>query len=685
MKTKTFTLKTCRSAWFSKVVACAIMLCTTFMANAQVRKYATRQFTDNSLLAIGFFGNTGDAVDVSPFTSSNITMVLGAAGAWREQIIDFNPSPTSVNSYATMIPGSTPITVKFTLPAGLVSALGGIEIQAVKNLNHTTGVFNIVGYDNVGTLYSGASLLSLISGTGEIEVTITPGADYQGLRVRLNSGVASVGFGVDIYAVHIKEAATAPIACDERIDRLSGVTSNSLANLASGLGSVQDPGDAMDGNTATYAQLNMGAQVLNATYLTTIFKNKSKINDSVRLVLRDNIATIVNLGLLNALTIKLYNGATLVKTITNTSSLLSLNLLAPASDKYVLSAEVDQEFDRVQLEYGGVASLLNSLRIYEVERKVGSPLRTAAQRNIYAYAGQTAILASTPATGDVVTWYDAASSGNLVGTSILTTAAQANTTLSFYAQVTRSGCNDNINRAKANVNVVGVTYGAPGAGTINIAYSGNVTATPGSSLPVTPSYTYTVSSGALPAGLSLNNTSGVISGTPTTPGTFTFDVTTYDVANNLPVSVRTYTITIGGGIPDLTPIVSMLNPGFINPGNLTRAANLKIYNIAEGTTTTGLITVYVYPPTQNFSLTLTGLAVGNWTVSYTSSGNYYTLTSNTAIPFGLSSFASIDMNLTCGSNVINGGYNFQYQIATSAGSEINNLNNTQSLNVSVSN
>lgn len=685
MKTFTLRLKECITTRFLKGCLCAIVLCTTFSANAQVRKYATRQFTDNSLLAIGSFSNTANAVDVSPLSSSNITMALGALDAWREQIIDFNPSSSSVNGYATMIPGSTPITVKLTLPAGLLSALGGIEIQAVKNLNHTTGIFNAVGYDNVGALYSGASLLSLISGTGEIELTITPGADYQGLRVRLKSGVASVGFGVDIFSVYIKETATAAITCDERIDRLSGVTSNVLANLASGLGSVQDPGDAMDGSTSTYAQLNMGAQVLNATYLTTILKNKSKVNDSVRVVLRDNIATIINLGLLNALTIKLYNGPTQVKTITNVSSLLSLYLLAPASDKYVLSAEVDQEFDRIQLEYGGVASLLNSLRIYEVERKVGSPLRTAAQRNIYAYAGQSATLSSTPATGDVVTWYDNANGGNLVGTSILTTAAQANTVVPFYAQVTRSGCSDNIDRARANVNVVGVTYGTPGAGTINIVYSGNVTATPGSALPVTPSYTYTITSGTLPAGLSLSNATGVISGTPNTPGNYTFDVTTFDVANNLPVSVRTYTITIGGGIPDLTPIISMPNPGFIIPGNLTRAANLKIYNIAEGTTTTGTITVYVYPPTPNFSLALTGLAVANWTATYNAPGNYYTLTSTTPIPFGLSSFASIDMNLTAGSNVIKGGYNFVYQVATGAGSEVNDQNNTQSLNVSVSN
>lgn len=41
----------------------------------------------------------------------------------------------------------------------------------------------------------------------------------------------------------------------------------------------------------------------------------------------------------------------------------------------------------------------------------------------------------------------------------------------------------------------------------------------------TPAPTYTVSSGTLPAGLSLNATSGLISGTPTTPGTSTLTLT----------------------------------------------------------------------------------------------------------------------------------------------------------------
>jgi hypothetical protein len=64
----------------------------------------------------------------------------------------------------------------------------------------------------------------------------------------------------------------------------------------------------------------------------------------------------------------------------------------------------------------------------------------------------------------------------------------------------------------------------------------------------TPTATYTVTSGALPTGLTLDATTGTISGRPTAPGTYTFTVTAAN--GTAPDAVATYTLVIAA---DLTP------------------------------------------------------------------------------------------------------------------------------------
>lgn len=86
------------------------------------------------------------------------------------------------------------------------------------------------------------------------------------------------------------------------------------------------------------------------------------------------------------------------------------------------------------------------------------------------------------------------------------------------------------------------TSAAPLAGVEGSDYSYTLT-TSGS-----PTATYTVTSGALPTGLTLDTTTGTISGRPTTPGTYTFTVTAAN--GTAPDAVATYTLVIA---PDLTP------------------------------------------------------------------------------------------------------------------------------------
>src|SRR5207302_3749190 len=74
-------------------------------------------------------------------------------------------------------------------------------------------------------------------------------------------------------------------------------------------------------------------------------------------------------------------------------------------------------------------------------------------------------------------------------------------------------------------------------GTANTAYSSPMSATGG-----TPAYTWSITSGSLPAGLSLAATTGIISGTPTTSGTSNFTATVSD--NGTPVQTKTVATSI---------------------------------------------------------------------------------------------------------------------------------------------
>jgi uncharacterized protein YhjY with autotransporter beta-barrel domain len=96
-------------------------------------------------------------------------------------------------------------------------------------------------------------------------------------------------------------------------------------------------------------------------------------------------------------------------------------------------------------------------------------------------------------------------------------------------------------------------------GTRNAPYSQTVTASGG-----TGSYTFAVSSGALPTGLSLNPNSGVISGTPTVSGTSNFTIRATDSSGD--IGSRAYTVNIG------------TNSLTVNPSTLPAGTQNVVYN-----------------------------------------------------------------------------------------------------------
>ena len=129
--------------------------------------------------------------------------------------------------------------------------------------------------------------------------------------------------------------------------------------------------------------------------------------------------------------------------------------------------------------------------------------------------------------------------GPNVNPSTSTPSQQVNVTTTSTFSVTASNAAGSSPPATVTVTVASITLSPTTllAGTVGVPYSRTITASGG-----TAPYTFTVSSGALPAALTLNPQTGSISGTPTSPGTSSFTITVRDVSVGL--GSQAYVLTV---------------------------------------------------------------------------------------------------------------------------------------------
>jgi hypothetical protein len=173
---------------------------------------------------------------------------------------------------------------------------------------------------------------------------------------------------------------------------------------------------------------------------------------------------------------------------------------------------------------------------------------------------------------------------SLSSTGVLSGTPVAIGTFSFAVRVTDSLSATGMQAMSLRINQLPViqTASLPG-GDVGVAYSQTLVATGGSGAP-----NWSLSSGTLPEGLTLNTSSGVISGTPTTAGTFNFSVRLTD---DLGVyDTRALSITIS---PPLTITTDSLPDGVVGISyaqSLSSAGGAAPYNwsVTSGSLPPGL-------------------------------------------------------------------------------------------------
>ena len=130
------------------------------------------------------------------------------------------------------------------------------------------------------------------------------------------------------------------------------------------------------------------------------------------------------------------------------------------------------------------------------------------------------------------------------------------------------------------------TASALPAGTVGTAYAQPITASGG-----TTPYSWSVTSGSLPPGLSLSASSGALTGTPSAAGTFNFTIQVKDA--NSATATQAFTVTIASGGSKLTITTTSLPGGTVGAGysqTLTAAGGTPPYSwaVTDGSLPPGL-------------------------------------------------------------------------------------------------
>ncbi|PXV59883.1 Putative Ig domain-containing protein [Dyella jiangningensis] len=157
------------------------------------------------------------------------------------------------------------------------------------------------------------------------------------------------------------------------------------------------------------------------------------------------------------------------------------------------------------------------------------------------------------------------------------------------------------------------------AATAETAYSQTLTASGGTS-----PYTYTISSGALPPGLSLSS-AGVLSGTPTAAGSYNFSVRALDSSTGTGapfVVTQNYSLTVNA------PVIT-LSPAALNPMQLGTAFSQQLSASGGNGSYTYAVSAGVLP--TGVTMSSTGLLAG----TPTAGGSFsFTVTARDSAGFG---------------------------------------------------
>ncbi|RYE18459.1 MAG: hypothetical protein EOP51_21920, partial [Sphingobacteriales bacterium] len=210
---------------------------------------------------------------------------------------------------------------------------------------------------------------------------------------------------------------------------------------------IIDAGNSTDADLDNFTTIRLGVGIGAVGFQRLSFPNAGIATDSVRLDLALPTG-LVDATVLGGITVNVLNGATLVRTVQLNSGLLNLRLLG--GGRFQATFLPGQAFDRVEVRFGGVATVLSSLNIYGAQ--IVYPRPTVAATGLNICSGATASLSATPNGGTSLAWFSSASGGSALATGNTFTTPTLTATTTYYIEITRAGCTS-LDRVPVTVNV----------------------------------------------------------------------------------------------------------------------------------------------------------------------------------------------------------------------------------------
>jgi gliding motility-associated-like protein len=614
----------------------ALIAITLFGAKsyAQTKNYATVTPSSNktafyTLLGIenedpgaanaGTIVNPGNAAIITPFNPATLTAnyfnVLGLYKGEGEVSLQMKFASPLVAGKTTFIPFAAGPTGGLNLDLlGIVGDLTGLLSSNVIQVDAYTGATALVDGSRINT---GVSTTVVRDAAGQNYFAVTSASAYNAVRVRLRyrGNLLGLALGssvsINLFTPFSYDAGNCGPAAFTDIGEATGLNV-SLTAL------IQNPQLAIDGDPATFAQVQSGLVALGSNVSQTFYlPYVTQSNNDVAKIILSQPGTLLSLDVLKTIRIQAYNGNTEVGSIQSANNLLTLQLLGLFSNdrQFTVYYTPNAPFDRIRVTIdNGVAVggniLSGGIKIHEVQRTVTKPAFAGAVGGAQTICGGSNLVLSAQNANAAFTYnfYKKVNNvpvllaGNTAGTTTETGLAPG--TYTYYVAAVKAGCTAESDRDSVLVTVNPIlllaTTSLPN-GAVNKVYSKQITAATGGS----PAYTYALATGStLPAGLTLTS-GGLINGTPSASGTLPFSITATDSFGC--TATTSYTVTIAA--------VLVLPPAILPNGTVGIAYTGVSFPVPSGGTTPYSYTAVNMPP--GLTVNAAGLIVGTPTQSGT--------------------------------------------------------------------